>query len=90
MEMTLSQKILVAIYLEYQKEYPDTAWFNNADKFNTDNETLQKAFLSLEKEGLIKGLKRHKLDQDVDFINGSLVKLTDAGNDYIENNHLDK
>lgn len=86
MEFDSKQKVLIAIYTEYQKDIPDMKNNIKADKLNLDNTVFKIALEKLENEGLITG---------VQFIRGGnshipisaftdSVKMTSYGILYVE------
>lgn len=56
MELDLKQKVLLAVYMEYQKDIPDMERFINAKTLEIDRDAFKMALLKLQNEGLICGV----------------------------------
>ena len=87
MEMDTKQKILVAIYTEYQKDLPDMNSLN-AQKLELEIEVFGIALEKLENEGLIRlpksAITRAGMGSKVvcTYLDGTMV--TPIGLDYVE------
>ncbi|TCP28784.1 YjcQ protein [Scopulibacillus darangshiensis] len=77
-ELDTKQKVLVAIYLEYQKDLPKMDNITS-ENLSLDNRVFNTALIKLENEGLIKGLKTTKFDVFTAF-----VMMTNLGINYVE------
>ncbi len=78
-KLDLKQKVLVAFYLEYQKELPEMRYVD-ADSLETDQNRFCVAVRKLQNEGYVKGAKFVSLNGVLtDF-----VMLTRDGLQYVE------
>nr|DAX32884.1 MAG TPA: YjcQ protein [Caudoviricetes sp.] len=86
MKLDTKQQVLLAFYIEYQKDLPNMKNVNNT-KLNLDITVFNVALAKLENEGYIKGLLMFSADNDEFYeVNVNNVKLTRDGIEYVENN----
>lgn len=78
-ELDLKQRVLVAFYLEYQKELPEMNSVS-ADTLDTDQQRFGIAVKKLQNEGFITGAKFAKLD----MVFTDFIMLTGYGLQYAE------
>ena len=88
MELDTKQKVLIAIYTEYQKDLPNIEDNVNADILGIDNKIFNVAIEKLENEGLITGSSLIKGGSDTVWntimVNLRHTKMTPYGISYIE------
>ncbi len=86
MKLDTKQQVLLAFYIEYQKDLPNMKNVNNT-KLNLDITVFNVALAKLENEGYIKDLSIFSADNDEFYeVDVSNVKLTRDGIEYVENN----
>ncbi len=86
MKLDTKQQVLLAFYIEYQKDLPNMKNVNNT-KLNLDITVFNVALAKLENEGYIKGLLMFSADNDEFYeVDVNNVKLTRDGIEYVENN----
>ena len=86
MKLDTKQQVLLAFYIEYQKDLPNMKNVNNT-KLNLDITVFNVALAKLENEGYIKGLLMFLADNDEFYeVDVNNVKLTRDGIEYVENN----
>lgn len=86
MKLDTKQQVLLAFYIEYQKDLPNMKNVNNT-KLNLDITVFNVALAKLENEGYIKDLSIFSADNDKFYeVDVSNVKLTRDGIEYVENN----
>ncbi|WP_346353864.1 hypothetical protein [Azotosporobacter soli] len=95
MELTTKDKVLIAIYTEYQKDVPNMREFICANKLEMDKQVFISALVKLENERLISNIKVLPGDSTIMDIYTGMAKITVAGIEYTEklleiNSDLDK
>ena len=86
MKLDTKQQVLLAFYIEYQKDLPNMKNVNNT-KLNLDITVFNVALAKLENEGYFKGLLMFSADNDEFYeVDVNNVKLTRDGIEYVENN----
>lgn len=86
MELDAKQKVLIAIYTEYQKDIPDMSLITNAS-LDMDCRVFKIAVDKLQNEDLITGAKIHfpASSPYPDKILCQFIKMTREGIEYVEN-----
>lgn len=88
MELDIKQKVLIAIYTEYQKDIPEIEEKVNSSKLGIGLEEFKIAMVKLENEGLIRGTSFHKVGNSkwgVGVVILDNTKMTPYGIEYVEN-----
>lgn len=88
MVLDIKQKVLIAIYTEYQKDIPEIEEKVKSSKLGIGTEEFKIAMVKLENEGLITGTSFHKTGNSKWGANIVLLdntKMTTYGIDYVEN-----
>ena len=85
MQLGAKEQVLLALYLEYQKDLPDMAAVNNTD-LNMDIDVFNIALDKLQNEEYIRGFASYPADNNKFYCADlSRVMLTKSGLDYVEN-----
>lgn len=86
MKLDTKQQVLLAFYLEYQKDLPDMKNITNT-ALNMDIDVFHVAVEKLDNEGYITGFKTYPADNNR-FYNVRMddIKLTRDGIEYVEQN----
>lgn len=87
MRLDIKQKVLIAIYTEYQKDIPEIEEKVKPSKLGIGVEEFKIAVIKLENEGLITGTAFHKAGNSKWGVNIVLLdntKMTPYGIDYVE------
>ncbi|PAB61331.1 YjcQ family protein [Anaeromicrobium sediminis] len=84
MKLDIKQKVLVSIYLEYQKDIPDMENNINPEIINLDEEKFIIALRKLENEGYIKNFQPYYADDEICDYGIYGLMITRDGIDYIE------
>lgn len=84
MEFDTKQKILIAIYTEYQKDIPDMRKNIKAHAISIDNKTFFVALEKLENEGYITGVRFIRSDEGIITAFTNDVMMTRDGLEYVE------
>lgn len=84
MELDTKQKVLVAIYAEYQKDIPNMTHNIRAECLGIDEAVFEIALDKLSNEGLITGVHFEKIDNEIICIWISDMKMTRDGIEYVE------
>lgn len=83
--LNIKQQVIVAIYMEYQKAFPNMKNINDM-VLQISREKFNEAIDKLTNEGLIKGAKIIDEDSGMPlFVTISDVNMTPQGVDYVEN-----
>lgn len=86
MKLDTKQQVLLAFYIEYQKDLPNMQNVNNT-ALDMDIDVFHVALEKLENEGYITGLATLAADNDRFYaVNTERVKLTRDGIEYVEQN----
>lgn len=86
MKLDTKQQVLLAFYIEYQKDLPNMRNVNNT-ALDMDIDVFHVALEKLENEGYITGLAILAADNDRFYaVNTERVKLTRDGIEYVEQN----
>ncbi|MGL5693199.1 MAG: YjcQ family protein [Peptostreptococcaceae bacterium] len=88
MGLDTKQKVLIAIYTEYQKDIPNIDTEVKYDKLGIGLDEFKIAIAKLENEGLIRDtriLKRGNSKWGIGIVLLDRVKMTVEGIDYVEN-----
>lgn len=85
MELDAKQKVLMAIYVEYQKDVPDMTTIT-FDRLDMDSLVFKIALDKLENEGLISGTKLHFRQGSPypDVVSTNFIKMTREGIQFVE------
>lgn len=84
MKLDTKQQVLLAVYMEYQKDIPNMKNINNT-VLNMDVTVFNIALEKLENEGYIIGLKTYEADNDRFYVVMlDNIKLTRDGIEYVE------
>lgn len=84
MKLDVKQKVLLAIYMEYQKDIPIMESVITAKELGLTQEVFTMALRKLENEGLIQDIDFIWADNEVyDIIFGDML-ITNDGIDYVE------
>ena len=85
MKLGAKEQVLLALYIEYQKDLPDMASVNNTD-LNMDTDVFDTALSKLQNEEYIRGFATLAADNNQFYVaDVSHVMLTKQGIDYVEN-----
>ena len=85
MKLGAKEQVLLALYIEYQKDLPDMASVNNTD-LNMDIDVFNTALSKLQNEEYIRGFATLAADNNQFYVEDvSHVMLTKQGIDYVEN-----
>lgn len=86
MELDTKQKVLVAIYTEYQKDKPNMKETITANNLGIDIDVFKIALDKLDNEGLVSGLDftRGGDDSIPRYVNVDYAKMTPYGIQYVE------
>ncbi len=84
MELDTKQKVLLAIYMEYQKDRPDMQNAITAQNLGIDNDVLRIALAKLDNEGLVNGIAFCKGDSRVLGAYVNNAKMSSYGIEYVE------
>ena len=63
MKLDIKQQVLLAIYIEYQKDLPNMSCVNNTE-LNMDIDVFNVALDKLQNEGYIKGIEKYPADNN--------------------------
>ena len=88
MGLDIKQKVLIAIYTEYQKDIPEIEEEVNSSKLGIGIEEFKIAVVKLENEGLITGTSFVKVGNSKWGVGAVILKntkMTPYGIDYVEN-----
>ena len=84
MKLGAKEQVLLAIYIEYQKDLPDMGNINNTD-LNMDIDVFNVALEKLQNEEYIRGAAMFSSDNNRFYtVNTSQMKITKYGIDYVE------
>lgn len=86
MKLDTKQQVLLAVYIEYQKDLPKMEHINNTD-LDLDIDVFNSAVDKLQNEGYITGVYTLNADNDRYYaVSCKNVKLTRDGLEYVEKN----